>query len=194
MEFRPLCRSSNARIPSRLKAFSHSPGLTPGPARSQSEGQVESDIAVVFFFKSALSSPHSFLARGRFPWFRPQHLPLFLLPFSLFLASDQQVIYLPAARPTATRTLHAKTLVLLLVSSPLFSPSILAAALLSKLNLATQHNRLAAHLNRARFLLPSLALAGPALDFFRRWRHQRRRQGRPLRPLQSSPAPPSFPI
>ena len=140
MEFRPLCRSSNARIPSRLKAFSHSPGLTPGPARSQSEGQVESDIVVVsFFFKSALSSPHSFLARGQFLWFRPQHLPLFLLPFSLFLASDQQVIYLPAARPTATRTLHAKTLVLLLVSSPLFSPSFLAAALLSKLNLAT-HN------------------------------------------------------
>ena len=75
---------------------------------------------------------------------RTHCLPLLFLGIS----RHQPTGDLPAARPTATRTLHAKTLEL--VVSSLFSlPSFLAAALQTQPG-NTQHNRLADHLNRAR--------------------------------------------
>ena len=141
-----------------------------------------------FSSRTAFSSPQSFLARGQFFWFQLQHphsLPLLFLGIS----RHQPTGDLPATRPTATRTLHAKTLEL--VVSSLFSPSFLLSS--CSPNSTWQHTTQQARRSpepRARSVGPR-----PALDFFRRWRHQRRRQGRPLRPLQSSHAalPPLLP-
>ena len=186
MEFRPLCRSSNARIPSRLKAFSHSPDLLPGPLAPNPRVRWSRTSSWCRSSSKAHSRHRivSLLGGNSFGF----GLSICLLSFSLPISRLQPTGDLPTCGPAnrnayitckdvgAAAGVFAPLLPFLLGSCP---------ALQTQPG-NTQHNRLAAHLNRVRSLL---ALAGPALDFFRRWRHQRRRRGRPLRP--SSPAPPS---
>ena len=170
-------KSNNIRIP-QLVGIITLTGLDYSPRRSQTEGQLESNITVAFFSsRTAFSSPQSFLARGQFFWFQLQHphsLPASPLPryFSPPTTGD-----LPAARPTATRTLHAKTLVSFFTLLPF-----LAAALQTQPGNTTQQARGSPEQAGPRALRRQSAGIGFLSPLAPTAAARRRQQGRSLRP------------